>query len=204
MYIDLSALSPDQIYYTMTQTVIPRPVAWVLSENENRSFNLAPFSYFTPISSRPPLVMMSVGKKPDGSYKDTRVNIEARGHYVIHIAHEELAGSVTETSRTLPAGESELDRVELETVNFAGFSLPRLSVCRIALACELYSLQEMGDVPQSLIFGCVKQLYISDAVAQRDEKDRLLVDAAKVRPIGRLGGNEYASFGDVINIPRPR
>jgi flavin reductase (DIM6/NTAB) family NADH-FMN oxidoreductase RutF len=61
-----------------------------LSENENGGFNLAPFSYFNAVSSDPPLLMLSVGKKPDGSPKDTRVNIEQRSRFVIHIAHREL------------------------------------------------------------------------------------------------------------------
>ena len=204
MYIDLSTLSENQVYHSMIQTIIPRPVAWVLSENENLSFNLAPFSYFTGVSSRPPIIMLSVGKKPDGSLKDTRVNIEARSHFVVHIAHQQLAADVTESSRILPLGESELDRAGLQTKPFEGFSLPRLKDCRIALACECHSIQEMGEVPQSLIFGRVKCIFIDDSVGSVDEQGRLKVDAAAVDPIGRLGGDEYTSFGTVYSIPRPQ
>ena len=78
MDIDLAALGPAQVYGLMTQTLIPRPIAWVLSENSDGGLNLAPFSYFNAVCSSPPLVMISVGKKPDGSFKDTRVNIEGR------------------------------------------------------------------------------------------------------------------------------
>ena len=46
MNIDLTELSQNQVYHTMTQTVVPRPIAWVLSEHENGKLNLAPFSYF--------------------------------------------------------------------------------------------------------------------------------------------------------------
>ena len=74
-----SDLNPSERYHIMTQVVIPRPIAWVLTANDgdqsNHSssrFNLAPFSYFNAISSDPPLVMMSIGKKPDGEEKDTR------------------------------------------------------------------------------------------------------------------------------------
>ncbi len=64
MNIDLSTLAPTQVYHLMTQTVIPRPIAWVLTDSGEQNFNLAPFSYFTAVSSRPPLLMISVGKSP--------------------------------------------------------------------------------------------------------------------------------------------
>lgn len=204
MYIDLSTLSANQVYYSMIQTIIPRPVAWVLSENENSSFNLAPFSYFTAVSSRPPIIMLSVGKKPDGSYKDTRMNIEARSHFVVHIAHEDMVVDVTESSRNLPLGDSELDRAGLKTQVFENFPLPRLADCRIALACECHSIQELGEVPQSLVFGQVKSIFVDDTVGHIDANGHLNVDAAAVQPIARLGGDEYATFGKVISVPRPK
>ncbi|WP_299196544.1 hypothetical protein [uncultured Amphritea sp.] len=46
MDIKLDSISSAQAYFTLTQTVLPRPVAWVLSEHENGEFNLAPFSFF--------------------------------------------------------------------------------------------------------------------------------------------------------------
>ena len=76
MQLDFSTLSPTQAYHTVIQTLIPRPVAWVLSENDNSSLNIAPFSYFTAVSSEPPILMFSVGKKPsDHQRKDTARNI---------------------------------------------------------------------------------------------------------------------------------
>ena len=54
MYVDISQLDPQQIYITLTQTVIPRPIAWVLSENANGSLNLAPYSFLNAVSSEPP------------------------------------------------------------------------------------------------------------------------------------------------------
>ncbi len=203
MEIKFADLSSSKIYHCMTQTIIPRPIAWVLSENENLSLNLAPFSYFTAVSSKPPLIMMSIGKKPDGSFKDTRVNIEMRREFVVHIAREGQAVEVTETSRGLAAGESELGLIDAELAQLEDFRLPRLAACPVALACELHSIQEMGDVPQSLVFGRVKSLYLDDAVCSSDAKGGLVVDAKKVSPLGRLGAEEYANFGDVIHIPRP-
>lgn len=203
MLIDFSTMAPDAIYHCMTQTVIPRPVAWVLTENAGGNFNLAPFSYFTAVSSRPPLILLSMGLKPDGSEKDTKVNIAAREFFVVHIAHRELAGVMTETSRTRPAGESELEHAGLETVPFGDFPLPRLADCRIAMGCRLYQLQRIGDTAQSLVLGEVLTVHVDDAVAHLDERGRLVVDAAAVDPLGRLGASEYATFGEILHIPRP-
>ena len=204
MYIPFDQLSTDNIYFTMTQIVIPRPVAWVLTDNGNRKFNLAPYSYFNAVCSEPPLILISAGKKPDGSFKDTRINIENRKHFVVHIAHRELAEPMTQTSRTLPHGESELDWVDLKLAEFTGFSLPRLADCRIAMACDLYEIKEVGSLPQSLIFGRVKSVYLDDSVCEEDARGRLKIHADRVDPIGRLGGSEYVTFGRIISIPRPK
>ncbi|MCS5564449.1 flavin reductase family protein [Marinobacter sp.] len=204
MFIDFEGMNPTDAYHTLTQTVIPRPVAWVLSENPQGDYNLAPFSFFTPITSNPPLLMFSVGRKPtDNAFKDTRVNIEERRDFVVHIAHRELAGAMTETSRTLPHGESELANLGLELTELEGSRLPRLKDCHVALACELYDIKEIGAAPQSLVFGRIKGVYVSDDAVHHDDKNRLKVDGAKIDPLGRLGGSEYVTFGDVLKIPRP-
>lgn len=203
MYIDFDELSPGKVYLHMIQTLIPRPIAWVLSENPDNSYNLAPFSYFNAVCSDPPLIILSVGKKPDGSFKDTRVNIEQRSHFVIHIAHRELAEPMTSSSATLPAGESELEWLGLRTAPFQAFSLPRLADCRVAYACERYQIQEIGGTPQSLILGRVRSLFVDDAVASTDAKGRLKVMADQLDPLGRLGADEYVTFGAILHVRRP-
>jgi flavin reductase (DIM6/NTAB) family NADH-FMN oxidoreductase RutF len=204
-FLDYTA---DQRYHLMTQTIIPRPIAWALTDSGNSSFNLAPFSYFTAVSSAPPILMLSVGKKPNGDPKDTLVNIINNEKMVIHIASEQHANLVTQTAQTLVHGESELTNTTLSTTEFANFSLPRLTQCDIAYGCELYEIKELGDVPQSLIFVEVKQVYINDRVADidvnADGKKRIKVYAEKVNPLARLGGGEYASIKKPFNIVRPK
>lgn len=203
MILDLTELSPNRVYYSLIQTLVPRPVAWVLSDNGDESYNLAPFSYFNGVASDPPLIMLSIGKKPDGELKDTRVNIIERSEFVVHIAHRELAGLVTESSRVLPAGESELSAAGLATTPFGDFRLPRLSDCRVALACERYRVEDITPT-QAMILGRVRQIYVDDAVVSEDEKGRAKIHADRIDPITRLGGDEYGLFGGVITVPRPR
>ena len=203
MNIDLSTLSGGQVYGAMVQTVVPRPVAWVLSINANGRYNLAPFSYFNAVCSDPPLVMLSIGKKPDGSEKDTRVNIRERNDFVIHIAHRELVRALTASSATMAAGESELEALGLNTVEFEGSPLPRLSVCRVAFACELFDFRELGPRGQALILGRVSRLFVDDSLVTRDAKGRIYVAADALDPIGRLGGSQYVTFGEMLDVPRP-
>lgn len=210
MNINFSDHSPTQRYHLMTQTIIPRPIAWALTStniknNSRENLNLAPFSYFSAVSSEPALLMISAGKKPNGDIKDTVVNIKENKKMVIHIAHENQADIVTQTAATLAHGESELASFNKETINtvpFEGFDLPRLAQCDIAYGCELFEIKEIGNVPQSLIFVEIKQLYISPKVASL-ENDRIKIFAEKVKPLARLGASEYSGITQPFKKTRP-
>jgi len=203
MEIELSTLAPSQIYHLMTQSVIPRPIAWELTDSAQQSYNLAPFSYFTAISSAPPLLMFSVGKKPSGDVKDTTRNVLETGKMVIHIAHHDSANDVTQTAATLDHGESEVEANDIELVDFDGFDLPRVKDCPIAFACKLYEVKEIGDTPQSLVFAEIEKMYINPDVID-ERTDRLMVDALKVNPLSRLGGSQYSTLNNVFSVARPK
>lgn len=203
MNIEMSTLAPTQIYHLMTQTIIPRPIAWVLTDSGEQNYNLAPFSYFTPVSSNPPLMMFSVGKKPTGEVKDTTRNVLETGKMVIHIANVELAEQVTQSAATLEHGVSEVETNEIELVDFDGFSLPRVKACPIAFGCTLFEVKEIGETPQSLIFAQIETAYIDPSVIG-ERSDRLIVDALSVNPLSRLGGSEYAVLEKTFSVARPK
>ncbi|WMN60606.1 flavin reductase family protein [Pseudoalteromonas xiamenensis] len=203
MELNFSSFNPLQIYHLMTQTIIPRPIAWVLTDSGHKNYNLAPFSYFTAVSSAPPLLMFSVGKKPNGEVKDTVRNILENKHCVIHIASSHDAELVTNTAATLDHGESEISRNNIDVVDFSGFPLPRVKQCTIAYGCELYEIKEVGDVPQTLVFVEIKTLYLDDQVVELDAKDRLKIQADKVSPLARLGAGDYAGITAPFAIARP-
>lgn len=203
MIVDLTGLSRNQVYFTMTQTLLPRPIAWVISEHGNGELNLAPFSYFNGVCSDPPLLMLSIGMKKDGSPKDTRANIAERSDFVVHIPHREMLQGVNDSAASLEPGVSEIAELGLETVDFPGSRLPRLAACRVAYACERHEIHEIGAAPMAMILGRVKAVYIDDAIAERDAKGRLKVHADKFDPAGRLGGEEYVGFGEMIRVKRP-
>lgn len=207
MIIDFSSLAPRQAYHLITQSVVPRPIAWVLTGNEaideHDPYNLAPFSYFNAVASDPPILMLSISPRPDGSHKDTLINIQRSGKLVIHIASADNIEALNQSSASLPYGQSEL-RDALVTMPLDHFELPRLADARIAFACELEHLQEIGNAPQTLVFARINRAFYSDEIAHIDEqKGRIHIDAAGLDPLSRLGGSDYAILGKHITRKRP-
>ena len=116
MKVDPATLSPDAAYFWQVATIVPRPIAWTSTLNEDGSANLAPFSFFTGVSSDPPTCLICVGRRKvtrDGAVvrvpKDTWRNIERTGEFVIHVVNDALAPQMNATSRDLPYGTDEFD-----------------------------------------------------------------------------------------------
>jgi len=198
MQLNFSTLSAAERYHLMTQTIIPRPIAWVLTasneKTEQDNYNLAPFSYFTGICSEPPLLMISITKKPDGQLKDTLINALKNKKMVIHIPSEKQAALVTQTAAPLLHGESEIKDCALTTTTLGDFELPRLVECDVAYGCELYETKEIGDAPQTLIFAEIKTIYINEQVLNTEKPERIDIKANKVKPLARLGGGQYTGI----------
>lgn len=204
MEFDLHAFTGDQAYYLLTQTILPRPIAWVLSRNENESLNLAPFSFFNAVASAPPTVMISAGYKPDGTLKDTRANLIERGDFVIHIPRVEHLSAVNDSAQSLPATASELDLLNLPVSDLGGFTLPRLSQCPIALACRYAQHLEIGPDRQAVIFGEVLHLYVDDEAIEVLGEGQFAIDPRSVDPLSRLGRRYYAGLGDLMSLARKK
>lgn len=200
MLLDLQKRSPAEIYFAFTQTIVPRPIAWVLSESANATYNLAPFSYFNAIGSAPPVLVTSCGHKRSGEKKDTWRNIEERDHHVIHIASVAQAEALNASAATLDHGDSEVEHLGLPTTDVPGWSLPRLSDAPVAFFCQRYAIHEIGT--QGMILSQVCALHIDDALVS-EQDGRLKVDAARLNPLARLGGLEYAQLGEIIALSRP-
>lgn len=202
MNIDLSSLSSTNVYHLMTQTIIPRPIAWALSENTNGTMNLAPFSYFNAVCSDPPLCMLSMGRKMDGTFKDTATNLQVGAYCVIHIAHAEQADVVTATAATLPYGESEVLINNISLIDHENWPIKRIADCPIAYLCKVHSTSVIGN-EQQLVFVEALCVYIKDECVS-ESGNRLHINPLTVNPLARLGANQYASLGSIINKNRPK
>ncbi len=203
MQIPFAAISPNQRYHLLTQTVIPRPIAWVLSENHDQSLNLAPFSFFNAMCSDPGLLVMSIGKKDSGERKDTAVNLLSGRDFVVHIANTAQADDLTKTAATLEYGDSELDGTDIELVGVPNSSVPRLKSCDVAYHCKLYEHHIVGQNQQMFIYAEVISLYLSEKVFSQDGK-RITVDANSVNPLARLGAAQYSGITPAFKVARPK
>ncbi|WP_252899125.1 flavin reductase family protein [Lactococcus fujiensis] len=82
---NVEELDERQIYKLMSGSIIPRPIAWVTTQNRSGLVNVAPFSFFNVVSSQPPLVSIAFTAK-----KDTFNNIMATKEAVIHLISSKM------------------------------------------------------------------------------------------------------------------
>tara|TARA_B100001093_G_scaffold137619_1_gene130140 strand:- start:1443 stop:2039 length:597 start_codon:yes stop_codon:yes gene_type:complete len=183
----------SEIYRLFTHTIIPRPIAWILTENQNKNYNLAPFSYFNAVSSSPPLFSVSIGRKQSGEPKDTLFNITNSKHCVVHIPSKEDAALVMDSSKSLEYGCSETESFSIETTPVQDWPLPRLKKAPIAYYCQFYQKIELGPIPQTLILLEAKSLYL-------DSKIEETLDPESIQPLARLGGKTFSSLGSSFDI----
>ncbi len=198
MLIDSAAFGADKIYHLLIQTVVPRPIAWVISDNGNGAYNLAPFSFFNAVASNPPILMISVGHKDDDSRKDTWVNIEARHDFVVHVPSGEHLPMVAASAEGLPHGHSEIDHLQLPLEKVEGQHLPRLKGPKVALFCTKYAIYEIGEDPQALILGKINHIWIDDSIITQTD-GRWIINYAGLDPLARLGGSAYALLGQKLS-----
>src|SRR5499425_1035403 len=95
-------LSPRERYKVLASFVLPRPIAWVTSIGPTGVVNAAPYSFFNAFCEDPPLCMFAVNRRPDGREKDTLVNIQRTGEFVVNIVDERLARAMHESSGDFP------------------------------------------------------------------------------------------------------
>ncbi len=202
MLVNCLQQSSSKNYYTLTQTVIPRPIAWVLSNNGNGTFNLAPFSFFNVVSSDPAILMLSVGWKDEQTRKDTWVNIDARDHFVVHIPSVEHLVPMVASSATLAHGVSEVDQLGLSLEKVDGQPMPKLKGPKVAFFCEKYRIEEIGKDRQGMILGRINSIWIDDSVVKTNN-GKTIIDPKAIDPLARLGGSNYAGLSELIIKQRP-
>ena len=194
MQIDPADMGAERIYRLMTGIVVPRPIAWVSSLASKGTLNLAPFSAFTFVSQKPPMLAISVGRKGD-NYKDTAHNILDTEEYVIHIADTPLMNAVHESSAEHPPDVSEVELLGLETLPCERVKVPRLAAAPVAMECVFRQCLEFGDARSRLIIGEVLMFHIRDGLMNNGK-----VETEALDPIARIGGPRYARLGDIVTL----
>ena len=194
MRIDPTELGAERIYRLMTGIVVPRPIAWVTSLSSKGVLNLAPFSAFTFVSQKPPMLAISVGRK-GAEYKDTAHNILDSEEYVIHIADTPLMQALHESSAEHPPEISEVEHLGLETLPCERIKVPRLAAAPVAMECRFRQCLEFGDAKSRLIVGEVMMFHLRDGLVNDGKVETRALD-----PIARIGGPRYARLGEIVTL----
>lgn len=192
MHIDPKSLAAEEAYKLLIGMVVPRPIAWVTTLSATGVVNLAPFSAFTFVSPKPPMLAISVGQKA-GVYKDTARNILASEEFVVHIADQPLLEPLHLSSIEHPPEVSEVDELGLATQPSLHVAPPRLVTPPVAMECRLRHCIEFGETRSRLLVGEVLAFHVRDGLLQ-DGK----IDTRALNPICRLGGPRYAILGEII------
>jgi flavin reductase (DIM6/NTAB) family NADH-FMN oxidoreductase RutF len=195
MDIDPSLQAKADNYQLLTNLVVPRPIAWVSTVNREGLVNLAPFSFFNAVCADPLYVAISIGHRDSGAPKDTAVNIERCGEFVVNLVTEELLEAMNISAADFPPEQSELPAAGLFVTPSLRVKPPRLLRAQASLECSLFQAVPLGV--NTLYIGEVLMFHVADVLLG----PRLHID--HFAPIGRLGSpSVYCRTTDRIELAR--
>ncbi len=183
---------PDvNAYRLLTGLVVPRPIAWVSTLDADGQGNLAPHSFYTVASGRPPVVLFSsLGRK------DTVRNIEQTGEFVINFSSESMLEQVNASSAPFERGDDEAVELGIATEPSQTVDPPRVTASPASIECRLDRIVEVGHA--FVVFGEVTAITVVNEA---------LVDGLpamdRLRPVSRLGGQEWGHPVEVFRLKRP-
>jgi len=194
--IDPSTLSHGAVYRWMIGSIVPRPIAFVSTVGASGRPNAAPFSYFLPITSRPPLVGVAIGPR-EGQPKDTLRNVRATGDFVVNVVDEPLAARVVHASGDWPEETSEFELTGLTATASDLVRSPRVAESPVSFECRLHREVPLGEAV--LVVGEIVRIHAAERVLTDGR-----VDVEKLRPVGRLGGDGSSVVREVMHLVRPK
>ena len=183
--------------------VVPRPIGWISTISADGTVNLAPYSFFNGLAGEPPMVMFSTnGKQPFGP-KDSLTNAEATGEFVCSMATWDLRDSMNRTSSMEPPEVNEFELTGLETEPSELVRPPRVKASPVHLECLYHTTVELPcDIEGGRNAVCIGRVV---GVHIRDEfMTHGMVDIARIRPLARLGYQDYTVAEKVFPLSRPK
>jgi flavin reductase (DIM6/NTAB) family NADH-FMN oxidoreductase RutF len=187
---DPAGMPARDFYRLLNSVVVPRPIAWVSTTSAEGVDNLAPHSFFTVSCTDPPVVQFtSVGRK------DSLENVEARREFVVNLAPEPLFEQINATATDFPSDRDEFAEVGLEREPSLRVTPPRVAESPVALECTMQGTVSFGS--STVVFGRVVHAVVDeDAIVDgHPEIERL-------RPLARLGKDEWSTIGEIRRIKR--
>lgn len=204
--INLSAseLSPHEQYKLLSGSIIPRPIAWITTQNTAGLINLAPFSFTTGISNQLPLLSVAILRERQAP-KDTAANLLARHEAVVHMVSTDLTKAMNQTAARLAPDQSELTLIDLPLIPSTEIQVPGLQAARIRFETSLYQYVPIRDaagiIMTDLFILEIRQFHFAETVL---DLPTLHVNTTALAPIARLAGPNYAELGRTFTLRRPK
>lgn len=203
MNINPATLPWNSLYKILTGSVVPRPIGWISTVDENGHANLAPFSFFNVVCANPPTVLFCpMIRGTDKGQKDTFRNVLTTKEFVVNIVSEELIDAMNISSTELPSNVDEFEAAGLEKISSVLVKPPGVAASRIRFECRVSHTHQVNQGPGggSIVLGEVVQIYIDEGVLTGTDKINL--DA--LRPVGKLAGSAYCRVSNLLEIERPK
>lgn len=201
MQIDPTKQTKLENYKLLIGSVLPRPIAFVSSMGKEGVVNAAPFSFFTVVSTEPPMISVTAMRKPGNIQKDTARYIGETGEFVVHVVDTDNVAQVNETATDFPPHVSEVDTVGLTLHPSVRVKVPRIAESKIQMECRLHQMLPLGGTSEApnadLIIGEVVMFHVQDELLS---EGRIITET--LNPVGRLAGTTYGKLGEMFSMPR--
>jgi flavin reductase (DIM6/NTAB) family NADH-FMN oxidoreductase RutF len=200
MIIDPANVDPVSSYKLMIGSITPRPIAFVSTTSPEGINNLAPFSFFTGVSANPPAIGFTPVINGEGRLRDTRLNIEATGEFVVNVVSEHFAKQMNATAVDVAPEVDEFELSGLTPASCEVVAPPRVAEAYVSMECKLIQVVEISNkiLGGSFVIGEIVRFHVDDRVF-----DDYRIDADLLATVGRMGGNTYSRTADRFDLPRP-
>ena len=199
--IDPGAQTFSNNHKLMIGSIVPRPIALVSTCSPDGILNLAPFSYFNGVCSNPPTIMFAPARRGyDGKTKDTLNNIQNTNEFVVNIVSEDFAEKMVACSTDFDPDIDEFNVSGLTPSPCQKIRPPLVREAQVSYECKLNQIISVGDKsPGSgfIVIGTIVLFHIADDVYENGK-----INLEKLRPVGRLAGNNYIRTSDQFEIVR--
>lgn len=199
MHFDFAETPALDRYRLMASAITPRPIAWVTSQSAAGARNAAPYSFFNVMGSNPPIVVIGIGRRPDGTHKDSAVNMIETGEFVVNLVCEADAAAMNLTSIDAPPGFDEMTLADVATTPSLAVAAPRIATAPVAMECRVYQTLDIGTT--TMVIGEVLHFHVRDEFY---DAERRRIDTPAMHLVGRLHGTGFYARGtDTFELVRP-
>ena len=182
--------------------VVPRPIAWVGTVDSCGTPNLAPFSFYNAVSTRPPRLMFSTSLRA-GTEKDTLTNLRQVPEFTVSLATDALAEQLNATSLELPPDSDEFQIAGVAPEYSLTCAAPGVAASPVIMECLVDRFVDLSeDNPHDgyvVTIGAITRFRLDEAFI--DDEGR--IDQAAIIAIARMGGPTYSRATDLFDMPRP-